>query len=1089
MTLGIYLLCLSIYLVSGSGHFSSTDQISVYLTTQSLIERGDLAIKPINDTVKGPDGRYYGVFGVGQSLASIPLYLVGRAAESIGSPELKAYWSGADIGDWGGVVPIYFVSLFNQFITPLTCVLVFLFGLKLGFSQRRSLIVTLVFAFATAAWVYAQEYFQHPLESLALLSATYILFACRDRPRPRHALFAGLALAVGVLTRINLILLALLLLVYLLTLVRRSQRRYLPYLLAFTAPIGLVLLIWMIVNHARFGSFLAFHPLAVAKGFSTPLWLGLYGNLFSAGRSIFLYSPPVILSLFAFSRFYRARRPEALLFAAIAVIYLLTYSMYGYWDGGWCWGPRSLVPTIPFLILPLSYLLPGRRWAVTLTALAVLGVAVQILGVAVNYSYVYWDWARTNLSPETAFLWVPEISAIPMHLRALLAGRHIDLWLVWVYQNFGAPVLLATLAMPLLLLVVALVLLRNRAHNTGSGIDSEISRTAEAPEAAHEGEAGSAESGAGRAAGQAGDVRGHAGRFGLALVAFGQRLQAWRRDESLAQQHGVDLGCVPERRPPAWLHGPANLASLHRALMWTRTSVRFRTALGIYLLCFAVYLMSGIGHFSVIDQVAVYLTTENLVERGDLAIKPIFEAVQEPDGRYYGVFGVGQSLASIPLYLAGRAAESLASPALKAYWSGLDMGEWRGEWGGTVPIYFVSLFNQFITPLTCVLVFLFGLKLGFSRRRSLLVTLIFAFATAAWVYAREYWQHPLESLALLTAVYILFACQDRLQPRHALFAGLALAAGILTRINLILLAPFVLAYLLVLVWRGRKQPLPHVLVFCAPIGFVLLIWMFVNHAKFGSYLAFNPVSAAKGFSTPLWLGLYGNLFSAGRSIFLYSPPVILSLFAFGRFYRARRAEAILFALIVTTYIAFYSVFVPWYGGWCWGPRFLVAVLPFLIIPLDYLFTTKRWAAAVAALAALGVGVQILGIAVNFSYVYYDWYRTLLSPETAFLWVPAISAIPMHLRALLAGRHIDLWLVWVYQNFGASVLLATLALPLLLLVAALVLLRKSNPDTAPSLGTEELRIGQNAADPIALWQGEAAPPESDAAVKAATPGEG
>ena len=61
--LGVYLLCLAVYLMSSSGHFSSTDHVSVYLTTQSLIEHGNLAIKPINDTMRGPDGRFYGVDG------------------------------------------------------------------------------------------------------------------------------------------------------------------------------------------------------------------------------------------------------------------------------------------------------------------------------------------------------------------------------------------------------------------------------------------------------------------------------------------------------------------------------------------------------------------------------------------------------------------------------------------------------------------------------------------------------------------------------------------------------------------------------------------------------------------------------------------------------------------------------------------------------------------------------------------------------------------------------------------------------------------------------------------------------------------
>ena len=67
--------------MSGAGHFFSTDHVAVYLTTRSLVEDQTLAIKPIHNTVLGPDGRFYGVFGLGQSIVSMPLYLGGRVVE------------------------------------------------------------------------------------------------------------------------------------------------------------------------------------------------------------------------------------------------------------------------------------------------------------------------------------------------------------------------------------------------------------------------------------------------------------------------------------------------------------------------------------------------------------------------------------------------------------------------------------------------------------------------------------------------------------------------------------------------------------------------------------------------------------------------------------------------------------------------------------------------------------------------------------------------------------------------------------------------------------------------------------------------
>jgi hypothetical protein len=64
-----------------------------------------------------------------------------------------------------------------------------------------------------------------------------------------------------------------------------------------------------------------------------------------------------------------------------------------------------------------------------------------------------------NLKPGNAYLFVPDISPLPTHLRALLAGRNIDLWLLEVYKQFGIYVFLLTVSVPLLILAGSLNLL------------------------------------------------------------------------------------------------------------------------------------------------------------------------------------------------------------------------------------------------------------------------------------------------------------------------------------------------------------------------------------------------------------------------------------------------------------------------------------------------------------------------------------------------------------------------------------------------------------------------------------------------------
>ena len=120
-----------------------------------------------------------------------------------------------------------------------------------------------------------------------------------------------------------------------------------------------------------------------------------------------------------------------------------------------------MLATVPLLLLPAGCLLTSRRNGVAAALLCHLGIGIQILGVTVNYSYIHWDWLRMNLNPVTAYLFVPELSPVPTHLRALLANRHVDLWLMEVYKQFGGGVLAITLALPAGIVAVAVALLRD----------------------------------------------------------------------------------------------------------------------------------------------------------------------------------------------------------------------------------------------------------------------------------------------------------------------------------------------------------------------------------------------------------------------------------------------------------------------------------------------------------------------------------------------------------------------------------------------------------------------------------------------------
>ena len=188
--------------------------------------------------------------------------------------------------------------------------------------------------------------------------------------------------------------------------------------LIFLAPAVSLLAVSLAYNLHAFGNLLAGGY--GEETWSTPLYVGLYGLLFSSGKSLFLYVPLTIVFPLALVGFYgTGRQGETFLFAALFVVYLLLHAGWWSWYGGWSWGPRFLVPALPFLILPLGALWSGgivRQ--IGLTALAIVSVLVQFLGVAVDFNQ-----HMLMVNDLDKLLFIPQFSPLVGHLQLLLDGE------------------------------------------------------------------------------------------------------------------------------------------------------------------------------------------------------------------------------------------------------------------------------------------------------------------------------------------------------------------------------------------------------------------------------------------------------------------------------------------------------------------------------------------------------------------------------------------------------------------------------------------------------------------------------------------
>ena len=133
------------------------------------------------------------------------------------------------------------------------------------------------------------------------------------------------------------------------------------------------------------------------------LFEGAYGLLFSPGKSIFLYSPPLVLLIIFWHRIQKRLLPEVLSFLFLFAIYVFSYGsatisipgaqeLRPIWYGGAVWGPRYMAMLIPPLMLIIFHIitrLSSLQKKFIVTPVFVLGALIQLLGVAVPYQVQY----------------------------------------------------------------------------------------------------------------------------------------------------------------------------------------------------------------------------------------------------------------------------------------------------------------------------------------------------------------------------------------------------------------------------------------------------------------------------------------------------------------------------------------------------------------------------------------------------------------------------------------------------------------------------------------------------------------------------
>jgi len=386
--------------------------------------------------------------------------------------------------------------------------------------------------------------------------------------------------------------------------------------------------------------------------------------------------------------------------------------------------------------------------------------------------------------------------------------------------------------------------------------------------------------------------------------------------------------------------------------------------LTIFLVCLATYLVTSYGGIRSPDGEMVFLTAQSLAESASFALGKTsswsaFGHARGKNGRNYSLFGPGESILLAPFAAAGEIinrsgwykSQDIYIPPSHYLDKGLHdflLGQRPRIMEPHALRFLASPFNAIISALGSVIFFFILSRLGYSPAVSTPVTYLYAFGTLAWPYSGTFFSEPLATLMVLLSFFLLIPAPNQekgipADPVALIFSGLALGAGTATHITAILFFPFfwLLSSGIHYPSRTHKRTLFRAsLPFCVGYSIPTALIAIFNYSRFGSVIetgrTVNSVDPSAfdyvQFTLP-FEGLYGLTLSSGKGLLFYSPAVIAGLLAWRYFHRRNSYLSVVLLSAISLRVLFIAGQKDWYGGFSLGPRYLVMVIPFLLIPI------------------------------------------------------------------------------------------------------------------------------------------------------------
>jgi hypothetical protein len=418
-----FLSFLLFYGITARSQPQVSDEVAMFASGVSLVKNGNLAIDEwqwlqdeFNIGSRGRGGHLYPKYFPGNIYASAFIYKM--TAKQNDQPYLwhRQTLAPSNVGAR--------MALKTNAVFGALAMTALLFLLLRTFDWRTTIATVLLTGICTNWW-YQSHGFMSEVGAGAFMIAG-LCFMAYQNPS-----FTSLSIGISILFRpTNLLALP----IWVKSVFDKGARAIWTGIFILFGLIGLALFNWI-----RFASFSNFGY--GSETFTPHLLEGLYGVLLSPGRSIFIYSPVIILAIPGALMLYKTDKAFALVCISTVLSYILMAALWDLWDGGWTWGSRLLTPIVPilgFLMAPvIDYAWGKREMIFVILIFSFLGLSIQLLALANDPAQAMIKYVTNGNIPYIDTLYTVKNSWIALQIRNLQNWNRCQIDAYTLHQWLG----------------------------------------------------------------------------------------------------------------------------------------------------------------------------------------------------------------------------------------------------------------------------------------------------------------------------------------------------------------------------------------------------------------------------------------------------------------------------------------------------------------------------------------------------------------------------------------------------------------------------------------------------------------------------